>query len=61
MKTPREKYLNDPAFHRLVKAFEQFLEDASFDPSELSQACEMAISNVKARKAQQEFTDKNET
>jgi len=56
--TPRDRYLNDPAFRNLVTSFEQLLEKAIFDPSELSQACEMAISNFERRKAQQEFTDK---
>lgn len=40
MKTPEEKYLNDPEYRHFVSVFEQMIETAHFTPSELR---EMAI------------------
>jgi hypothetical protein len=49
MKTPREKYMNDPEYHHLVNMLEQFIERASFTPSELRQACVLASINYEMR------------
>ena len=45
MKTPREKYMNDPDYHRLVDMLGQFIESARFTPSELREACVLASIN----------------
>ena len=38
MKTPQEKYMNDPEYHTLVNNLEVFIERAHFTPSELREA-----------------------
>lgn len=38
MKTPREKYENDPEYKYLVDHFEQLIERGHFTPSELREA-----------------------
>jgi len=38
MKTPREKYDNDPEYHNIVNLIESFIERAKFTPSELREA-----------------------
>jgi hypothetical protein len=45
MKTPREKYLNDPEYHQLVTMLESFIERAQFTPSELREAAVLASIN----------------
>ncbi|HRP76262.1 MAG TPA: hypothetical protein PKZ27_11715 [Rhodocyclaceae bacterium] len=49
MKTPREKYMNDPEYHRLVDMLESFVERAQFTPSELREACVLACINYEMR------------
>jgi|GEM_PF-1413982 len=49
MKTPREKYMNDPEYHHLVRTLEQLIEQAKFTPSELREACILASINYKMR------------
>lgn len=49
MKTPREKYMNDPAYHDLVIAMEHFIERAQFTPSELREAAVLASINYEMR------------
>jgi len=55
MKTPAEKYMNDPEYHALVKMLEQFLERARFTPSEMREACVLACINYEMRRVR-EFT-----
>ena len=38
MKSPREKYMNDPEYHQLVDMLEHFVDRAQFTPSELREA-----------------------
>jgi len=38
MKTPQEKYENDPAYHQLVSSLYQMIKDYQFTPSELREA-----------------------
>ena len=45
MKSPKEKYMNDPEYHHLVKMLEGLIEDARFTPSELREACILASIN----------------
>lgn len=49
MKSPREKYMNDPEYHRLVDMLGQFIEAARFTPSELREACVLASINYEMR------------
>lgn len=49
MKTPREKYMNDPQYHHLVNTLERMIEQAHFTPSELREACVLACINYEMR------------
>lgn len=49
MKTPREKYMNDPEYHNLVRMLESLIEQARFTPSELREACVLASINYEMR------------
>lgn len=49
MRSPREKYMNDPDYHRLVDMLEQFVESAQFSPSELREASVLACINYEMR------------
>jgi hypothetical protein len=49
MKSPREKYMNDPEYHYLVQLLESFIDRAMFTPSELREACVLASINHEMR------------
>jgi len=49
MKSPKEKYMNDPEYHHLVNTLEQLIEQAKFTPSELREACILASINYEMR------------
>ena len=49
MKTPKEKYMNDPEYHHLVCTLEELIEKARFTPSELREACVLASINYEMR------------
>ena len=49
MKTPKEKYMNDPEYHHLVNTLEGLIEAARFTPSELREACLLASINYEMR------------
>lgn len=49
MKTPKDKYLNDPEYHHLVDMLESFIDRAMFTPSELREACIFASINYEMR------------
>jgi len=49
MKTPKEKYMNDPEYHHLVQTLEGLIEQARFTPSELREACLLASINYEMR------------
>jgi hypothetical protein len=49
MKTPKEKYMNDPEYHHLVQTLEGLIEGARFTPSELREACILASINYEMR------------
>ena len=49
MITPREKYMNDPEYHKLVTMLEHFVETARFTPSELREAAVLASINYEMR------------
>lgn len=49
MKTPKEKYMNDPEYNHLVNVLEQMIEQARFTPSELREAVILACINYEMR------------
>jgi hypothetical protein len=49
MKTPEEKYINDPEYNYIVKTLEQMIEQARFTPSELREAVILACINYEMR------------
>ena len=49
MKSPREKYMNDPEYHHLVCMLEGLIEQARFTPSELREASILACINYEMR------------
>ena len=49
MKTPREKYQNDPMYRALVDTFEAHLHRAQFTPSEIREAAMLACINYEMR------------
>lgn len=49
MKTPKEKYMNDPEYRQLVLTLESLIEQARFTPSELREACILASINYEMR------------
>ncbi|MFA5920124.1 MAG: hypothetical protein WC856_02385 [Methylococcaceae bacterium] len=49
MKSPKEKYMNDPEYHNLVNMLESLIERAHFTPSELREACILASINYEMR------------
>ena len=42
MKTPEEKYNNDPMYHNAVEHMESFIHNATFTPSELREIVMLA-------------------
>ena len=50
MKTPEEKYTNDPEYRRLVDSLEQLVEMGRFTPSELREACVYAAIRYEMRR-----------
>tara|TARA_Y100000815_G_C13265771_1_gene471050 strand:- start:147 stop:380 length:234 start_codon:yes stop_codon:yes gene_type:complete len=57
MKSPREKYMNDPEYHQLVHFLEGQIERARFTPSELREACILACINYEMRHVRQSAID----
>ena len=49
MKSPKEKYMNDPEYHQLVNMLESFIDRARFTPSELREAAVLASINYEMR------------
>jgi uncharacterized protein (UPF0147 family) len=43
--SPKDKYMNDPEYHQLVRMLESFIHQAKFTPSELREACVLASIN----------------
>ena len=42
MKTPNEKYVNDPSYRQLVDMLTALIHKAEFTPSEIREACMLA-------------------
>lgn len=53
MKTPLEKYQNDPEYHQLVNMLESFIERAQFTPSEMREAVVLACINYEMRRVRE--------
>lgn len=49
MKTPKEKYMNDPQYHHFVQILEDMIEQAKFTPSELREMSVLACINYEMR------------
>lgn len=49
MKSPKDKYMNDPEYHHLVDMLEQLIHQARFTPSELREACVLASINYEMK------------
>jgi restriction endonuclease Mrr len=57
MKTPKEKYMNDPEYHHFVQMIEQMIEQARFTPSELREMCMLACINYEMRHVREHTID----
>lgn len=57
MKTPRDKYLHDPEYRRLVDVLEDFIEQARFTPSEMREAVILACINYEMKHVRQATFD----
>lgn len=57
MKSPREKYQNDPEYNHLVCMLESMIEQARFTPSELREACVLASINYEMRHIREQQID----
>lgn len=57
MKTPKEKYMNDPEYNHLVTMLESLIESARFTPSELREACILASINYEMRHVRENAID----
>ena len=57
MKTPKEKYQNDPEYHHLVCLLESLIERAKFTPSEMREACILACINYEMRHVCETYID----
>lgn len=57
MKTPKEKYINDPEYNHLVQTLEQLIHQARFTPSELKEACVLASINYEMRHIRDQYID----
>ena len=57
MKTPKDKYMNDPEYRYFVKMIEQMIEQARFTPSELREMCMLACINYEMRHVREHTID----
>lgn len=57
MKSPKDKYMNDPEYHSLVRMLEDFIEKSRFTPSELREAAVLASINYEMRNVRQQAID----
>lgn len=57
MKSPKDKYLNDPEYRYLVDMMESLIERARFTPSELREASILACINYEMRHVRESVQD----
>jgi len=55
MKTPRQKYENDPEYNRLVTLFESLIHEAKFTPSEIREAALLACINYEMQRSSRPY------
>jgi len=55
MRTPRQKYDNDPRYHNMVDTLEKMLHEAYFTPSEVREMAMLACINFEFRKPRRYF------
>ncbi len=49
MRSPKDKYMNDPKYHHFVQLMEDLIERADFTPSELREMCILACIHYEMR------------
>lgn len=57
LKSPRDRFMNDPEYHHLVCTLENLIESARFTPSELREACILASINYEMRHVRSAMID----
>lgn len=57
MKSPRDKYMNDPEYYNLVNVMESFIERAHYTPSELREAAILACINYEMKHIRESVID----
>lgn len=57
MKSPKDKYMNDPEYKHLVNMLEQLIDQARFTPSEIREACMLACINYEMRHIRDHYID----
>jgi hypothetical protein len=57
MKTPREKYHNDPSYRNLVSTLESLIYRAEFTPSEIREAAMFAAIRYESMRPRPYFID----
>ena len=57
MKTPKDKYMNDPEYHHFVNMIEQMIEQARFTQSEIREMCMLACINYEMRHVREHTID----
>jgi len=57
MKTPEEKYLNDPRYRHLVDTVAALIHAAEFTPSEIREACMLGCIHYEQSRVHKYFID----
>lgn len=57
MRTPKDKYMNDPEYHHFVTMIEGLIEQARFTPSEIREMCMLACINYEMRNVRRHTID----
>ena len=60
MKTPREKYNNDPHYKVLVDQLTSFIHNCQYTPSEIREAVVLACINYEESRVQRHFTQETQ-
>jgi hypothetical protein len=57
VKTPKDKYMNDPEYRHFVQMIEGLIEQARFTPSEIREMCMLACINYEMRHVREHTID----